>query len=198
MKHATAALVACLAVTAVLSAQGANQPPGCAPAGGLSFVCGIINGEDLVLVPNSAWLLASGMAPGSGLHAVDTKAKAVRILYGGATAAARADKTRFANCPAEDFEQALVSEYTPGTPIGWHLDRAHYNNIVGVSLLSPATLRLRRREGNRWQRSSQVLEPRSAYILSGAARTLWQHSIPPVSELRYSVTFRTLSRAGSS
>ena len=110
----------------------------------------------------------------------------------------RDEVARFANCPAENFEQALVSEYTPGTPIGWHLDRAHYNNIVGVSLLSPATLRLRRREGNRWQRSSQVLEPRSAYILSGAARTLWQHSIPPVSELRYSVTFRTLSRAGSS
>jgi len=109
-----------------------------------------------------------------------------------------ASLARFAHCPAEDFAQALVSEYTPGTPIGWHLDRAHYNNIVGVSLLSPATLRLRRREGNRWQRSSQVLEPRSAYILSGAARTLWQHSIPPVSELRYSVTFRTLSRAGSS
>ena len=100
---------------------------------------------------------------------------------------------RFANCPAEDFEQALVSEYTPGTPIGWHLDRAHYNNIVGVSLLSPATLRLRRREGSRWQRSSQILEPRSAYLLSGAARALWQHSIPAVSELRYSVTFRTMA-----
>ena len=110
----------------------------------------------------------------------------------------RDEVARFANCPAEDFEQALVSEYTPGTRIGWHLDRAHYNNIVGVSLLSPATLRLRRREGNRWQRSSQVLEPRSAYILSGAARTLWQHSIPAVSDLRYSVTFRTMSREGSS
>jgi alkylated DNA repair dioxygenase AlkB len=101
---------------------------------------------------------------------------------------------RFANCPAEDFEQALVSEYTPGTPIGWHLDRAHYKNIVGVSLLSPATLRLRRREGSRWQRSWLILEPRSAYILSGAARALWQHSIPAVSELRYSVTFRTMAK----
>ena len=109
MKHATVALFACLGVTAVLSAQGANQPPGCAPAGGLSFVCGIINGEDLVLVPDSSWLLASGMAAGSGLHAVDTKAKAVRILYGGATAAARADKARFANCPGPlDPKQAVL------------------------------------------------------------------------------------------
>jgi len=119
MKHATVALFACLAVTAVLSAQGANQPPGCAPAGGLSFVCGIINGEDLVLVPDSSWLLASGMAPGSGLHAVDTKAKTVRILYGGATAPARADKTRFANCPGPlDPKQAVLHGLSlrPATP----------------------------------------------------------------------------------
>ena len=109
MKHTIVALVAGLMATAALFAQGANQPPGCAPAGGLSFVCGIVNGEDLVLVPNSTWLLASGMAPGSGLHAVDTRAKAVRILYGGATAAARADKTRFANCPGPlDPKQAVL------------------------------------------------------------------------------------------
>lgn len=109
MKHTIVALVAGLMATGALLAQGANQPPGCAPAGGLSFVCGIINGEDLVLVPNSTWLLASGMAPGSGLHAVETKARAVRRLFGGATAAARADKTRFANCPGPlDPKQAVL------------------------------------------------------------------------------------------
>jgi len=63
-----------------------------------------------------------------------------------------------------------------------------------VSLLSTATLRLRKREGSRWQRASQILEPRSAYILSGSARNEWQHSIPAVDALRYSVTFRTLER----
>jgi hypothetical protein len=95
--------------TAALLAQGANQPPGCAPAGGLSFVCGIVNGEDLVLVPNSAWLIASGMAPGSSLHAVDTRNKTVRVLFGGTTAAARADKARFANCPGPlDARQAVL------------------------------------------------------------------------------------------
>jgi alkylated DNA repair dioxygenase AlkB len=104
----------------------------------------------------------------------------------------RSKVAAFAGLPVNDLEHALVSEYTPGTPIGWHLDRPHYNTIVGVSLLSPATFRLRRRDGNRWLRSSQTLEPRSAYILSGAVRTDWQHSIPAVEALRYSVTFRTL------
>ncbi len=37
-----------------------------------------------------------------------------------------------------------------------------------------------------------VLEPRSAYLLTGPARSDFEHHIPPVASLRYSVTFRTL------
>jgi alkylated DNA repair dioxygenase AlkB len=40
--------------------------------------------------------------------------------------------------------------------------------------------------------ASQVLEPRSIYVLRGAARWSFQHSIPAVTRLRYSITFRTL------
>jgi hypothetical protein len=57
------------------------------------------NPEDVVLVPGTRWLLASGMAAGAGLNAVDTQAKAVRKLYAPGTAAARHDRQRFANCP---------------------------------------------------------------------------------------------------
>jgi alkylated DNA repair dioxygenase AlkB len=106
----------------------------------------------------------------------------------------RSKVAAFAELQAADFEQVLVSEYTPGTPIGWHKDKPHYDTIVGVSLLSAATLRLRREENGRWQRVAQTIEPRSAYILSGAARCTWQHSIPAVTALRYSVTFRTMVR----
>jgi len=95
--------------------------------------------------------------------------------------------------PDEAFQQVLVSEYRPGTPIGWHKDREHYDRVVGLSLLSEATFRFRREVDGRWLRRSQLLEPRSVYQLTGAARHLWQHSIPPVPALRYSVTFRTMS-----
>jgi alkylated DNA repair dioxygenase AlkB len=101
----------------------------------------------------------------------------------------------FAGVPAENFEQVLVSEYTPGTPIGWHRDREHYDRVVGVSLLSDATLRFRREVEGQWVRQSQRLESRSVYQLTGPARHLWQHSIPPVAALRYSVTFRTMREA---
>ena len=37
-----------------------------------------------------------------------------------------------------------------------------------------------------------TLRRRSAYLMTGASRTAYEHHIPPVDELRYSVTFRTL------
>jgi alkylated DNA repair dioxygenase AlkB len=86
-----------------------------------------------------------------------------------------------------------VNEYRPGAGIGWHKDKPHFGIVVGVSLLAPATMRFRRAVGARWNRISHTVMPRSIYILSGEARTEWEHSIPPLTELRYSVTFRTLS-----
>ena len=68
--------------------------------------------------------------------------------------------------------------------------------MVGISLLAPCTFRLRRAVGDRWERVNLVAEPRSAYLLSGVARTEWEHSIPPVDALRYSITFRNLREPG--
>ncbi len=98
----------------------------------------------------------------------------------------------FAGIAAAQLAHALVTEYSPGTPIGWHRDKKVFGDVVGVSLLSACTFRLRRRSGSTWQRYSLTVEPRSAYLLSGAARTEWEHSIPPVPELRYSITFRSV------
>jgi hypothetical protein len=92
-------MLVCVAVTASRS-LAASQRASCAPAGGLTFICGVENPEDLVLVPNSRWMVASGMAPGSGLHVVDTTAKTVASIYATSTASARADKAKYANCPA--------------------------------------------------------------------------------------------------
>lgn len=92
-----------------------------------------------------------------------------------------------------DFVQALVNEYTPGAGIGWHRDQPCWGRIVGLSLVSPCTLRLRRRMGGVWERASMAQAPRSAYLLSGESRRDWEHSITPMADLRYSVTFRSLA-----
>jgi alkylated DNA repair dioxygenase AlkB len=88
------------------------------------------------------------------------------------------------------LQQALVTEYHAGAGIGWHRDKAVFGEVVGLSLLSSCRFRLRRKAGSSWERVSLIAEPRSAYLLSGPSRTEWEHSIPPVDTLRYSITLR--------
>ena len=91
-----------------------------------------------------------------------------------------------------ELQHALLTEYAPGAGIGWHKDKAVFGQVVGVSLLSACVFRLRRKTGSGWERASVVAEPRSAYLLEGPSRTEWEHSIPAVDRLRYSITFRNL------
>ena len=100
----------------------------------------------------------------------------------------------FADLPAAAFKQVLVTEYDSGAGIGWHRDKAVFREVAGVSLLSTCVFRLRRKAGAKWERASVVAAPGSAYLLSGPARTEWEHSIPAVDSLRYSVTYRTLAQ----
>ncbi|MDQ6828595.1 MAG: alpha-ketoglutarate-dependent dioxygenase AlkB [Gemmatimonadota bacterium] len=95
----------------------------------------------------------------------------------------------------EQLQQALVTEYPAGAAIGWHRDRAVYGDIVGISLLSSCNFRLRRKLDTTWERYSLTAEPRSAYLLHGPSRSEWEHSIPAVDTLRYSITFRNLRSA---
>jgi alkylated DNA repair dioxygenase AlkB len=99
---------------------------------------------------------------------------------------------RFAGMAPSDLRQVLVTEYAPGAGIGWHRDKPMFDQVAGISLLSPCLLRFRRRLGTAWERVSLTAEPRSAYLLQGPSRMEWEHSIPAVDSLRYSVTFRSL------
>ncbi|MBO9601773.1 MAG: alpha-ketoglutarate-dependent dioxygenase AlkB [Novosphingobium sp.] len=92
----------------------------------------------------------------------------------------------------EAAQQALLIRYDPGAGIGWHRDRPHYDKVIGLSLGAPATLRLRRRIEGGFERRAVELPPRSLYLLSGAVRQEWEHSIAPMEVARRSVTFRTL------
>lgn len=98
----------------------------------------------------------------------------------------------FAGMDPQRLQHVLVTEYAAGAGIGWHRDKAVFGEIVGISLLAPCVFRLRRKAGTTWDRVSITAEPRSAYLLSGPSRSEWEHSIPPVESLRYSVTFRNL------
>ena len=95
----------------------------------------------------------------------------------------------------EALEQFLVARYPPGATIGWHRDAPMFGSpVIGVSLLSACTMKFRRKQGEEYEVIKQELAPRSMYALAGAARTQWQHSIPPTRGLRYSISMRTLRR----
>ena len=98
----------------------------------------------------------------------------------------------FADLAPVQLEEALLTEYAPGAAIGWHRDAAPFDIVIGISLASACRFRFRRGRVRAWETAEVVLPPRSAYVLDGAARREWEHSIPAVKELRYSVTFRTM------
>ena len=104
----------------------------------------------------------------------------------------RARAADFAGLAAGALEHALLIRYGEGAGLGWHRDRPVFGDVLGISLLSPAPLRFRRRIGAKWQRFTLPAAPRSIYLLRGPARTEWEHSLTPVAALRYSITFRTL------
>jgi alkylated DNA repair dioxygenase AlkB len=99
----------------------------------------------------------------------------------------------FSGVQADELIECVLHEYPPGAPIGWHRDVPQFEIVAGVSLLSACRMRFRP-----YQRKGKVLsielESRSAYIMRGEARWKYQHSIPPVESLRYSITFRTLRK----
>jgi alkylated DNA repair dioxygenase AlkB len=100
--------------------------------------------------------------------------------------------------PASDLTHALVAEYRPGTPLGWHRDVPDFEAIVGLSLAGRCRMRLRPyppKKGRRNDALAIELEPRSAYWMSGDARWRWQHAVSPTKALRYSITFRTRAAA---
>jgi alkylated DNA repair dioxygenase AlkB len=96
---------------------------------------------------------------------------------------------KFAAIPESTLHQVLITEYTRGAAIGWHKDRSFFGDVVGISLLSPCIFRLRRKTGHCWERRNLTAEPRLIYLLRGPSRTEWEHSIPGMDSLRYSLTF---------
>lgn len=99
---------------------------------------------------------------------------------------------RWAGLPEQAFGEALVSEYRPGTQLGWHRDVPQFEVIAGISLAAACRMRFRPYPPRRGDAVlSLELAPRSAYLIQGEARWGWQHGIPPTPQLRYSIAFRT-------
>ena len=104
----------------------------------------------------------------------------------------------FFNIDPNSLVQTSIIEYSIGSPIGWHRDITHCGLVIGISLGAACRMRFRKHNRarskalNRDEILSIELQPRSIYLMSGPSRESWQHSIPPVKELRYAIMMRTL------
>jgi alkylated DNA repair dioxygenase AlkB len=97
--------------------------------------------------------------------------------------------------PSNDFAELLLTEYPEGSVINWHRDAPPFELIAGISLLSDCTFRLRPHDKAKQNRTSTLsfqVKRCSLYVISGIARSDWQHSISPVKQTRFSITLRTL------
>jgi alkylated DNA repair dioxygenase AlkB len=107
------------------------------------------------------------------------------------------------NIDSNSLVQVTVIEYSIGSPIGWHRDIPQFGVVVGISLGAPCRMKFRKYHRGRSKIATRdevlsiELQPRSIYVMSGPSRESWQHSIPPVKELRYAIMMRTL-RIGNS
>lgn len=105
----------------------------------------------------------------------------------------RGRAARLAGVQPDALAEALTSRYPPGAGIGWHRDAPMFGKVAGISLLAPCVMRFRKEAADGGFRAYNLtLEPRSAYLLDGEARGVWQHAIPAVKALRYSISFRTI------
>jgi len=104
----------------------------------------------------------------------------------------RARAARLIGADEGAIKHALVTEYRPGTELGWHRDVGEFGIVVGVSLAGSCRMRFRRYPPQKGTKVFSLdLEPRSVYVLRDEIRWRWQHSVARTTELRYSITFRT-------
>jgi alkylated DNA repair dioxygenase AlkB len=93
---------------------------------------------------------------------------------------------------ADDFVHVLLARYDPGAGSAGTATGRYSRKVVGVSLNTPRSCAFAASAAASTASALDVA-PRSAYLLSGEARHDWEHSIAPGEQLRFSITFRTLS-----
>jgi len=86
---------------AVVLVQGTASPraAGCDALGNVQFICGVISAEDLVQVPGSDWVVASGDAAGGAITLINTRDRTTLPLYPTATPKQRLDAKTYDSCP---------------------------------------------------------------------------------------------------
>ena len=101
MTHVRLTILVCCCWWAFVGAASAQN---CGPVNGIEFICGPKNAEDLVRVPGTPWIIASGMAAGASLTLINSRDS----TYSGLHAQAKPDP-KFANCSTPPDASKAIS-----------------------------------------------------------------------------------------
>lgn len=96
------------ATAALLISSGAVRAQ-CAGDANYDFVCGPQNAEDLVQIPDTRWVLASGMGGGASIYAIDAESREWQVIYPGANPVARQDMATHGACPGSPDPRNFVT-----------------------------------------------------------------------------------------
>jgi hypothetical protein len=96
-----------LAAVMALSVQAAAAEAACDPSAGLTFICGMTNSEDLVQVPGTPWIVASGLADAEHadghIYLVNAQQRTLQVLLPGQVVYQH-DTGAFGDCPGKPDE----------------------------------------------------------------------------------------------
>ncbi len=117
----------------------------CLPAAGLNFICGPVGAEDLVRIPDTHWIIGSGMAEGDSpgkLHLIDTNKKSWEILYPRKRVQSELDAISYPACPGvpdgEKFGAHGIAIRNDGNRISTILAVNHGREAIEVFKLNAA------------------------------------------------------------
>ncbi len=105
---ATGTLLLTLLLSLALTAAEAGDDE-CQGSGEYGFVCGPISAEDLVLVPGTRWIIASGMESGASITLIDSQQKSWTVLYPADRPKAAQNMDTYGSCPGPPDPNSFIS-----------------------------------------------------------------------------------------
>lgn len=99
-------LLLCAALLAFIAPGSSSQEEQCAASGDYQFICGPESAEDLVLVPHTNWVIASGFSGGAPFYLLNGEDKSWDLME---VAGSNQQRETFPTCPSPPDFAALVS-----------------------------------------------------------------------------------------
>jgi hypothetical protein len=82
---------------------------GCEDYGEYSYICGPVSAEDLVLIPGTDWIVASGFGGSVSLYLIDSEKKTWSSFYPANEPRARQDMAKYGACPGSPDPSSFVA-----------------------------------------------------------------------------------------